>query len=322
MSTLLVSLKEKCFNAERQLTLEACAGSRRILITENPDEMARVLDDVEVAIGKIPRDLLGRAPNLLWHQQLGTGTEWLAQHPDAVKHPFILTHCSDDYGVVLAEHVMALILAVARQLPGHFAAQRVRKWGNPPFSDPRKFELRGKTLLLLGVGSIGREIARRASGFSMRICGLRSNPSREAQPIEKMYGPEELHEALAEADLVVNTLPLTERTRGLLDREAIGHMKPGACFFNIGRGQTVDEAALIDALKEGKLAGAGLDVFAEEPLPQDSPLWTLPNVIITPHDGGNHANRYDSWIEIALDNLQRFATGRPLRNVVDKSRGY
>ena len=121
---------------------------------------------------------------------------------------------------------------------------------------------------------------------------------------------------------MVNSLPLTDKTRNIINREAFTHMKPGACFFNIGRGQTVDEAALIDALKDGRMAGAGLDVFVEEPLPVDSPLWTLPNVIITPHDGGNHANRYDSWVDIALDNLQRFSTGRPLRNVVDKSRGY
>ncbi|MEX0332210.1 MAG: D-2-hydroxyacid dehydrogenase [Puniceicoccaceae bacterium] len=322
MGILLVSLEEKHLTAERREILQTCSVTREVVFANTREEILPFLDRIEVALGKFPRDVLGMAPNLVWFQQLGTGTEWLSNHPEAIEHPFMLTNCSDDYGVVLAEHVMALILAVARQLPEHFAAQQRREWGDPPFSDPRKFELRGKNLLLVGVGSIGMEIARRASGFAMHISGLRSAPATAEAPFERMYGSDQLPEALSNADLVVNSLPLTPSTRGFFDRQAIGHMKPGACFFNIGRGQTVDEAALIEALQSGRLAGAGLDVFAEEPLPSDSPLWGLSNVIITPHDGGNHDKRYESWVETVFDNLQRFSTGEPLRNVVDKRSGY
>lgn len=322
MPILLISIEPGHLTPEYRELLDSLRSDWELLITQNRVEMESVLNDIEIAIGKIPADLIVRATNLKWYQQLGTGTDWMSRHPEAGELPFILTNCSDDYGVVLAEHVMAMILACARQLPAQFDSQRRGKWEQAPFSSPDRFELRGKTLLLAGVGSIGQNIAKRAKGFEMRITGLRSNPSIPVEHVEIIFGPDDLHAAVAEADMIVNSLPLTEKTRNFFDAETISRMKSSAWFFNIGRGATVDEATLVDALKNKRIAGAGLDVFKTEPLPESSPLWKLPNVIITPHDGGNHNRRYASWVDTCFDNLDRYVHSRPLRNLVDKQAGY
>jgi len=322
MSILLVSIPDEFLTDNRRELLKRLSGDHEVLITQDRSKMESVLDRIEIALGDVPRDLVTKAPNLHWYQQFGTGTEWLWKHPDAVDRPFILTNCSDDYGVVLAEHIMALILACARQLTVHFEAQQRNAWERADFNDQRRFELSDKTLLLLGVGSIGKAVAQRAKGFDMRIIGFRSDPSKTVEGIETMYGMDQLHEALSTADLVVNSLPQTPGTLKLIDAAAIDAMKPSAYFFNIGRGTTVDENALVAALRDKRIAGAGLDVTEIEPLDESSPLWDLPNVIITPHEGGNHGNRMESWVRTIFDNLQRFSEGRELRNLVDKSRSY
>ena len=324
MTKLLVAIQPELLDKESRDKILKHSSDYEPVFEHKRELIIEQLAEVEISIGEVPRDLLAKAPKLKWHQQLGTGTEWLSDYPEAVRHPFILTNSSDDYGVVLAEHVMALILVFARQLTKHFDDQRKGVWvpDNPKLNDPDRFELRGKTLLLVGVGSIGKEIAKRAHAFGLRIVGLRSNPDKKEDHVEKMYAVDDLHIALAEADLVVNSLPITQSTIKLFDQRAFSEMKNSAYFFNIGRGATVDEKAMIKALRENQIAGAGLDVFETEPLPEESPLWKLPNVIITPHGGGNHINRYSSWIDTALDNLERYVNDRPLRNLVDKQRGY
>lgn len=322
MSKVLISIDQDHLNEQRVEQIKELAGDLEVLSTMDKPSMEAVIDEVEVAVGAVPVDLIARAPNLKWFQQLGTGTEWLMRFPETRNKAFILTNCSDDYGVVLAEHVMALMLAAARQLPQQFDSQQRAKWEPAPFSAPDRFELRGKTLLLLGVGSIGRNIARRAEAFDLRITGFRTNPTRLVEGIDRIYGPDELHTAIAEADLIANTLPITGQTRNLVNAAAIKQMKPTAWFFNIGRGSTVDQQALVDALQDKRIAGAGLDVFETEPLPESSPLWQMPNVIITPHDGGNHNRRYASWVDTCFDNIERYFTGKSLRNLVDKHAGY
>ncbi|MEX0320713.1 MAG: D-2-hydroxyacid dehydrogenase [Puniceicoccaceae bacterium] len=322
MPVLLISIQHEHLTSDRLELLDKFRGDMTMLITQDKEKMEQVIDDVEIAVGTVPPGLIEKAGKLKWFHQMGTGTEWLMRHPQARDQPFILTNCSDDYGVVLAEHVMSLMLAAARQLPEQFDSQSRGKWEQAPFSAANRFELRGKTLLLLGVGSIGLNIAKRAKAFDMTITGYRSDPSKCAENVDKMYGPDELHAAIAETDLIANSLPITDETRRLIDAAAIGQMKETAWFFNIGRGTTVDEDALIDALQHKRIAGAGLDVFEKEPLPESSPLWQLPNVIITPHDGGNHNQRYASWVSTCFDNLERYHTGKSLRNVVDKQAGY
>lgn len=294
-----------------------------VVYAESREAIEAVLDRVEVAVGDVPRDLVGRAPRLKWYQQLGTGVDWLLRHPEAVERPFVLTNCSSHHCVVLADHLFAMVLAFARGLPRFFEMKRAGRWDRPTVQDPQGlFELRGRTILVVGLGSIGREIIVRARAFAMRIHGLRADPSKPCEGVERMFGPGQLHEALGTADIVAVSIPHTRATTRMFDAEAFAAMKASAFFFNIGRGGTVDEAALCRALREGQIAGAGLDVFSEEPLPESSPLWQAPNLIMTPHVGGMHERIYESFLEAAFENIERFGAGEPLNNVVDKRAGY
>jgi phosphoglycerate dehydrogenase-like enzyme len=172
------------------------------------------------------------------------------------------------------------------------------------------------------VGAIGEYTAKIAHALGMRVIGVRRDADSDVPGIETMYSNDELLDVLPQADVVVLTIPLTSETEGLIDEQALRVMKPSAYLINIGRGGTVDEPALIRALQEGRLAGAGLDVFAEEPLPADSPLWTMENVIITPHSAGATPHYHERAMGIFLDNLRRYVAGEELQNVVDKRRGY
>ena len=180
----------------------------------------------------------------------------------------------------------------------------------------------GKTMLLVGVGAIGRRTAHLAAAFGMRVWGIRRNPGRAVEGVERMGDMSRLHDWLPEADFVVLTAPLTPETRHMFDEAALRRMKPTAYLVNIGRGGTVDEAALVRGLQEGWLTGAGLDVFEQEPLPADSPLWKMPNVIITAHYSGATPEYHHRAMAIFLDNLRRYVQGEELRNVVDKRLGY
>jgi phosphoglycerate dehydrogenase-like enzyme len=177
-------------------------------------------------------------------------------------------------------------------------------------------------MLLLGVGSIGKRVAELATSFGMRTMGVRRNPTGSGTPLERCVTPEELLDILPEADIVSNSMPLTPDTHGMINREAFRAMKNTALFFNVGRGKTVDETALIEALQNDEIAGAGLDVFETEPLPPDSPLWEMRNVVITGHYAGSSESSSQRRVEVFTDNLRRFVAGGNLRNVVDKRLYY
>ncbi|MEM9159728.1 MAG: D-2-hydroxyacid dehydrogenase, partial [Verrucomicrobiota bacterium] len=281
-----------------------------------------VAQEVEIAVGGVPHDYLSACPNLVWYQQFGSGVDWLRDHPKAIAHPFVLTNCSDNHCHVLADHAFALILSFSREIPRFSQLQTKGRWDRPLDYTSGRFELRGKTMLVVGLGSIGLEIVKRARAFGLRLIGLRGNPEKAVRDVENIFCSSELDTAVSEADLIVNTLPHTKETHHLFDNSAFAAAKKGAYFFNVGRGGTVDEAALINALSNGQLAGAGLDVFEVEPLPESSPLWQMKNVLITPHTGGSHDRLHDNWFEVIFDNLERRRQNRELRNVVDKSKGY
>lgn len=322
MPEYLVSVNPSFLTAEVRAAFIEAAGGCSLNFVNDRDEIASFGPKTSVAIGDLPRDLISTFPKLDWYQQFGTGCEWLLEHPTAVEHAFILTNCSDNHRMVIADHVFALMLSYARSLPACWEAQKSKKWIQSPPYAPGRFELRGKTVLILGFGSIGREVARRASCFGMRVIGVRRD-SRLTDPLcEEMYGLDQIARATAKADFVVNALPMTEITRGSVDAGVFAAMKTGSYFINVGRGATVDEDAMVQALASGTLAGAGLDVFCDEPLRSDSPLWNLDNVILTPHIGGSHDQLYQTWLEVAIDNLSRYTRGEPLRNVVDKQQGY
>ena len=221
------------------------------------------------------------------------------------------------HAVPLAEWSIFGLLAFAKGLPRLRRDTAARAWAHYPTT-----ELRGQTLLVVGVGAIGLEVARLASAFGMRVIGVKRNTGQELPHVDALHPPEQLRELVADADGIVVTLPLTNETRGLIDPETIERMRDGAVFVNVGRGRVVDEDALIDALRSGKLAGAALDVTAREPLPPESPLWTMENVILSPHTAALSWHENERIVELFAENLRRYLRGDELLSRVDTSVFY
>ena len=321
MSTILVGFEPERFAESYRAQIQEIAPDMRLLVTEGREEMEAALDDIEIAACQFPRDLLLRARNLRWYQQWSAGADWLQRHPEAAELDFVLTSTSGMHEIQVTEHIFALLLALGRRIDWSVRAQMRAEWMS--WDEKRDvFELADKTMVLVGVGAIGERTAQVAAAFDMRVVGVRRNPERSSAGVETMVGPDRLLDVLPEADFVVITAPLTEETRGMIGERELRALKPTAYIVNIGRGGIIAEGALVKALQEGWIAGAGLDVFEEEPLPEDSPLWGLENVIVTAHYAGITPRYDERAMAIFLDNLRRYKAGEPLRNVVDKKLGY
>jgi phosphoglycerate dehydrogenase-like enzyme len=262
-------------------------------------------------------DLRLRAPELRWVQVTHAGAERV--DPDLIAQGIVFTTAGGLAATPIAEFVMAYILMFSKGWPRLFRSQQDRKYSR---FMPR--ELLGKTVGIVGMGYIGGEVARLAKAFGCRVIGMRRSFSARGPDsvADEAVPPSDLDYLLRESDFVVIAAPLTAETRGMVGAEQIRRMKPTAHLINIARGALIDEAALIAALREGVIAGAGLDVFETEPLPQDSPLWELDNVILTPHISGGTEIYNKRATDIFCDNLRRFLEGKPLRNIVDPARGY
>jgi phosphoglycerate dehydrogenase-like enzyme len=261
-----------------------------------------------------PARLAARAPQLRWIQSLTGGCEqWLG--PDVPAH-VPLTCARGTHRVQMSEHILAGLFLCAKDLASIVLDQAERRWRrriNPT--------LAGATLGILGLGAIGAEIARLASGLGMRVIGTKRVPT--ALPgVERVHPPAETARVLSESDYVLLLLPSTADTRGLIDKTALAAMKPSAFVLNFGRGDLVVDADLVAAVRERRIAGAVLDVFAVEPLPAEHPFWTTPGIVVLPHIGGLHPHRDALVAELWRDNLTRFLAGRPLLQVVDRARGY
>ena len=264
------------------------------------------------------RKVLAAAPRLRWHQTLSAGINHILI-PEYLARDIILTNGAGTFSIPIAEFVLTYMLYHAKNLPRLLDLQAHHTWRKS--IDLPIQELSDATLLIIGAGQIGQEIAKRASAFGMRVWGSRRHPA-PLPNFEKIVGANAWRSLLPEADYIVLATPLTPETKHLIDQSALRSMRSTAYLINIARGAVVDEAALITALQAGWIAGAGLDTFETEPLPSDSPLWLLPNVFITPHCSGFSPRIVDRIIALFLDNLNRYRTGQPLRNVVDKSAGY
>jgi D-2-hydroxyacid dehydrogenase (NADP+) len=265
-------------------------------------------------------ELLSLARNMRWMHLRGAGIDRVAT-PALVDSGVIVTNGSGNHAPNIAEHLMAMMLAFARQLPGLVGAQGDREW-KPP-ARKRVFELGGQTLVIVGFGAIGQALAPRAAAFGMDVIGVRRSPAGPLPAgVARVVGMDALDDALALGDHIAVCLPLTGETRGLFGRQRFARIKPDAHFYNVGRGAIVDQDALLQALRSGRLAGAGLDVTDPEPLPADSPLWAEPGVLITAHSAGITPHSTRRWQELLLDNMQRFARGEPLQNIVDVRLGY
>jgi phosphoglycerate dehydrogenase-like enzyme len=287
-----------------------------------------MLDRAEVLFG-VPGDsvdalaeVVTSAPRIRWIHATSAGAgEWVRRAnlaPEDLERVAITTS-SGVHAVPLAEFAILGLLAIAKELPRLVTDQRAKVW--PEVRQPLR-ELRGQTLFLLGLGAIGREVARLGKALGMRTVGFRRTQGPAPEWVDEVHGPERLPDLAGEADAVVVSLPLTEQTAGLVDRATIERLPPDCIFVNVGRGGAVDEPALIDALRERRIGGAVLDVFAEEPLPPDSPLWTLPNVLVTPHAAALSPRENERIVELFVANLRRFLDGDPLTNVIEPGVDY
>jgi phosphoglycerate dehydrogenase-like enzyme len=237
--------------------------------------------------------------------------------PGFVSSDVVLTNSRHVFDEAIAEYVLGLLLAFAKDLPCTLDLQRRRTWQHRVTE-----RLAGRSVLIVGAGPIGRAIARLVTAIGCRVTGVARNPRSDDPDFGSVRPAAALPEALADTDFVVIAAPLTDDTRGMFGAAAFQQMRPSARLINVGRGPIIDQSALVTALRGGQLAGAALDVFADEPLPPDSPLWDMGNVIISPHMSGDVAGFEDELAALFLDNLARYRRGEPLRNVVDKRRGY
>ena len=266
--------------------------------------------------GRLLSETWEHAGDLRWIQSASAGVDSLL-FPELVRSHVVVTNARGVFDEAIAEYVLGLILVFSKGLVGVLDAQRRGEWR------PRETErLEHKRVLVAGVGPIGRAIARSCAAMGMQVRGVGRSARPRDDEFRRVFAAEDLAEAVGWADYVVNALPATPDTRHLFDATAFGSMKPGSRFVNVGRGSTVDEAALVRVLEQGRLGGAALDVFEEEPLPPESPLWSMPNVVVSPHMAGDYAGWRESAVELFVRNLERYLTGKPLLNVVDKELGY
>jgi phosphoglycerate dehydrogenase-like enzyme len=283
-------------------------------VAGGPDEAAKAIGEVDVVWGwKLPPALYAKAPRLAWLEAMGAGVDWalVPELPARV----IVTRAAGVFGPWMAEYTLAWCLRATQRMAAYQDAQRARVWRADLMPD----RLAGKTMVIVGLGEIGRAIARVARALGMRIVGV-SRSGRSVPGVSRVYRPPHLTRALAEGDFVVLVTPLTATTHGLIGQRELAAMRPSAWFVNIGRGALVDETALVSALTQKAIAGAVLDVFAVEPLPPAHALWTLDNVVVTPHIAGPDV---PEELPAAFNaNLARYLGGRPLRHVVDRRRGY
>jgi D-2-hydroxyacid dehydrogenase (NADP+) len=278
-----------------------------------------LLAKAEVIYGlRLPQGVLARAPRLKWVQVMSAGVDRFLDI-DMIESPVTLTNVSGIHAIPISEFVVGLMLMFVKQAPFCFQLKSEKKWER---YTPEA--LNSKTVGIIGLGNIGREVARLAKAFGMRVLATRRSARRvgHARYVDIILPPEQLPRLLAESDFVVLALPFTPETSNLIGSKELRKMKPTAYLINIARGGIVDESALVRALQESWIAGAGLDVFATEPLPLGSRLWALPNVIFSPHIAGGMGDYTVRATEIFTENLKRYLAGKRLLNVVDKKRGY
>jgi phosphoglycerate dehydrogenase-like enzyme len=309
-------------NPERLAQLRLVAPGVDIKVARTPEEANAVIGEVDASLGWLSADLIRRGTRLRWVQWPSAGVEGVVAIPGFAESPITLTNAQRIYGPPIAEHVFGLLLGLTRKVQVAVPLMHERRWDQEVFLSREMPELRGKTLLVAGLGGIGTEVARIAHGLGMRVIATRNVAGPPTDLVDYVGGAGDLATLAREADVVVNCLPLTKATERAFDAAVFRGMKPTAYFVNIGRGRTVDTGALLAALDEKRLAGAGLDVTDPEPLPADHRLWTLANVVITPHVASNSDwERERTWY-LFRENLRRFAAGEPLLSVVDKKAGY
>jgi len=287
------------------------------------DAMAAIASADVALASRLSPEMVERAPRLQWVHSTAAAVGILPLHALAARR-IAVTNSRGIQAVPMAEHVMGGLLLLSRRFNVMLEAQRERRWiQNQLASETWPWSLAGRKMTILGLGTIGQEVARRAHAFGMRVTGIRRRPDQPVPAyVDHIVGVTQLDDALRGADVLVISAPFIRETDRLIRAEQLVLMNKGAILINVARGKIVDESALLGALQSGQLHGAMLDVFEREPLDPSSPLWTLPNVIISPHSSGVRPDHWDEVIDLFSENLRRFQSGEPLLNQVDCTAGY
>ena len=298
-----------------KLAEETRAISPRLDVTVLPNKEAlpELAARSEIIAGALPSSLLPKAPHLKWLHSWAAGVDVT---PEIKASSVTFTSSKGNGAIPLAEHVILLMLMLARKSAEILQAQKEHRWAKTVHG-----ELTGQTLGIIGLGNSGSDLAKKAKAFHMRVIGVRRTPTPNPD-VDKQFPLTRLHEFLGQCDWVAMTAPATPETKHMLGEAEFRAMKPSAHYICISRGQTAEPEALLRALNEGWIAGAGLDAHAVEPLPRESPFWDAPNTIVTPHYGATTPLTYRRGADIFLENVKRYLEGEPLVNVVDKEAGY
>ena len=303
--------------------IEAAAPGVKLKLYGRGTGWTEILRDAEVVIGELPDDALHNGEKLKWLQASGAGMEWMG--PELRRSPLLVTNCARTFAPGITETGMGLLLSLTRGISTYYMPQfykrRLRPVGTPRSRD--HIELAGRTMGIVGLGGIGSAMARRAHhGFDMRVVATDAKPLPKPEYVDELHDPTWFPEMAAKVDVLVAAAPHTPQTESMFNDTIFRSMRKGSYFLALSRGKLYDEMALIRALKEGPLAGAGLDVFPIEPVPDDHAIYNLPNVVMTPHTSGWGQERQGRLIDLYVENIRRYSIGEPLLNMVDKIRGY
>lgn len=296
---------------------DAVPGCNAVLASSR-EEALREIVDADAAYGDVTPELLRAAKKLRWIQAPAAAPYIGYYHQALVESPVVVTNLRGIYNDHLATHIMAFVLAFARGLHAYIPRQLERRWQ----PGVKLVHLPDSTALIIGVGGAGSETARLCAAFGMKVLGLDARVTQPPPGVSELHPPQMLDSLLPRADFVIMTVPQTPQTKDMMAARQFRLMKRTAYLINVGRGGTVVLDDLTEAIRSGQIAGAGLDVFQEEPLPKDHPLWTMPGVLITPHMAGEGPYTEERRIQVIIDNCRRFDEGRPLRNVVDKANWF
>jgi phosphoglycerate dehydrogenase-like enzyme len=289
-----------------------------VVLAEDQETAEREIVDAEAAFGWLPKELLAKAARLRWLQAPQAAPAAGYYYPELIEHSLTVTNFREIFNDHISAHIMAFVLAFARGLHVYIPQQLRHEWKKDR-ENTGVVHLPEATALIVGVGGIGAEAARLAAAFGMTVLATDARRASPPPGVAELHKPEALDELLPRADFVILTVPHTPATEGFMNRARFQRMKRGAFFINIGRGMTTKLDDLVAALNAGEIAGAALDVFEQEPLPSEHPLWTMPNVLITPHMAGWGPYLDDRRYQIMVDNCRAFLGNKPLRNVVDKA---
>ena len=301
---------------------EACP-ELEVILPETREGAEQAIALAEGAFGTIPKEMLPRADHLRWLQAPQAAPPAGYYYPELIAHPVQITNFREIYNDHIAAHIMSFVLAFARGLHVYIPQQLRSEWKpSGSESDDIVVHLPEATALIVGVGGIGAEAARLAAAFGMKVIGIDERRPDKPAGVAEMHRAAALDTLLPQADFVILTVPHTPETEGFFNRARFQRMKKSAFFINIGRGMTTKLGDLVAALEAKEIAGAALDVYEIEPLPATHPLWTMPNVLLTPHTAGHGPYLDDRRRDVLVDNAKRFVAGQPLRNVVDKARWF